>query len=483
MKISEKGFNIDELLKNVIPPETWKDHVVNDLMKFWDKPEITDMNDGLFPTYITNEGKVLPKERTEWPPEFKAAVKASDTSGLIDPKNIYIRAHSRLTYAFGIAFHMTGNKHYLKICRKGAMALMEAFDGNYGMHVTKEIKSGKFDTDYKLRTSQDLAYGLTGLGMYYFLTHDKTVMYRIIQLKDYIFSVYMNDAAGYLTWKPRYLKDHEVQIVAQLDQLYAYMLMLTPALPEPYRSQWKQDMKKIIDILITQFYSERYEFFWGIDSDSHSMQLGTDHTDFGHSVKTFWVILKVGELLGETFYIQFARKNIDKILKLAYLTENGSWARRFIDDNTLDKDKEWWILAELDQAAEILAIHDPSYYDYLNNTHRYWFEHMVDKKNGEIWHYLDGKTDEPILRYPKAHNWKTSLHSFEHALFGYMTASKAKGKPFELYYALPEWEKATSKIIAPYMFAAELINAESMDKLSFMPDGNQINKVTFDSLH
>lgn len=91
------------------------------------------------------------------------------------------------------------------------MALMQAFDGNYGMHVTKEIKSGEWDNDYKLRTSQDLAYGLTGLGMYYFLTHDRTVMYKILQLKEFIFSVYMNDA--------------EVQIVAQLDQLYAYMLI------------------------------------------------------------------------------------------------------------------------------------------------------------------------------------------------------------------------------------------------------------------
>lgn len=183
------------------------------------------------------------------------------------------------------------------------MALMQAFDGNYGMHVTKNIKTGEWDNDYKLRTSQDLAYGLTGLGMYYFLTHDKTVMYRIIQMKDFIFSLYMDDARGFLTWKPRHMKDSEVQIVAQLDQLYAYMLMLTPTLPEPFCSQWKQDMKKIIDILITQFYSERYEFFWGLDSDSHSMQLGTDHTDFGHSVKTFWVILKIGELLKDPFYI------------------------------------------------------------------------------------------------------------------------------------------------------------------------------------
>ena len=481
MKISKNGFDVDKLLKEAISPEVWKNHVVQDLMKFWDKPEITDMKDGLFPTYVTNDGRVIPED--EKSPEFDEALKYDDTKGLVDRGNIYIRAHSRLTYAFGIAFHMTGKKHYLEICRKGAMALMQAFDGNYGMHVTKNIKSGRFDCDYKCRTSQDLAYGLTGLGMYYFLTHDNTVLYRIVQLKDFIFCLYMDDARGYLTWLPSKQKDSEVQIVAQLDQLYAYMLMLTPALPEPFKSQWKKDMKKIVDILITQFYSERYKFFWGIDSDARSMQLGTDHTDFGHSVKTFWVILKVGELLGEPFYIQFARENIDKILEKAYLKETGSWARRFVNDKELDVDKEWWILAELDQAAEILAIHDPTYYEYLNNTHRYWFDHMVDKENGEIWHYVDGKTNQPLLKYPKAHNWKTSLHSFEHALFGYMTASMAKDENFDLYYALPEWESVSQNSVAPYMFAANLLGDALVEIPTFMPDGNKIYKVSFNSLH
>ena len=79
-------------------------------------------------------------------------------------------------------------------------------------------------------------------------------------------------------------------------------------------------------------------------------------------------------MLGEPFYIDFARPKIDKILKDAFVEENisdvikGSWARRLDSEGNIDIDKEWWILAELDQACEILAIHDPSYYAYLNNT-------------------------------------------------------------------------------------------------------------------
>ena len=483
MAPKKKDIDIDKLISEALAPSVWKDHVVKDLMKFWDTPEATELQGGLFPTYHTNAGGTLPKNKEEWPEEFKQALLDPITKGLVQPDYNFVRAHSRLTYAFGIAFHMTGYPYYLKVCRKGALALAEAMDGNYGMHVIQNVESGEWDKDYKMRTSQDLAYGLTGLGMYYFLTHDNTILHKIIQLKDFIFSVYMDDGRGYLTWYPKHTKDPDVQIVAQLDQLYAYMLMLTPVLPEPYKSIWKKDMKKIVDILITQFYSEHYKFFWGVESAYSSMGLGSDHTDFGHSVKTFWVILKVGELLGDPFYIDFARPKIDRIIKEAYIKETGSWARRFDEHGQLDVDKEWWILAELDQACEILSIHDPSYYRYLNKTHRYWFDKMVDKENGEIWHMVDGKTDKPMIQYPKTHNWKTSLHSFEHALFGYMSASRIKGTDFDLYYALPEWERPSHHNLAPYMFFGNVISCSPESKPAFLPDGNQIYKVTFNGLH
>lgn len=473
---------VDELIENALEPSVWVEHLEKDLMKYWDKPEAYDMPDGLFPTYRSNSGERISANPDELPEELKAALADAETNGLVETDYNFIRAHSRQTYAYGVAFHITGNPKYLELCRKGALALQTAIDGNYGMAVKKKISTGEWDSYRAARTSQDLAYGLTGLGMYYFLTHDVGIMHRIIQIKDYIFKVYMDDGKGYLTWLPKHTEDAQVQIVAQLDQLYAYMLMLTPSLPEPYCGIWKKDMKKIADILITQFYSEHYKFFWGTENESGSMSLGTDHTDFGHSVKTFWVIMKVGELLGEPFYIDFARPKIDKIIKDAYIEENGSWARRFNADGTLDKDKEWWILAELDQACEILSIHDPWYYKYLNKTQRYWLDIMVDHTYGEIWHMVsaDGK---PVFNYPKVHNWKTSLHSFEHALFSYMTAARIKGEDIKLYYALPEWERVSHHTVAPYMFFGNITEISKNGALQFMPDGNSVYKVTYNGLH
>lgn len=329
---------VPELLKGRKVITVWlESHLENDLMKYWNKDCAKEFQGGLFPTYRTNKGEILSKDKDKWPEEFKEAIKSEDTKGLIDTEHNYVRAHLRQTYAYGITFHMTGKVEYLNLCRKGALALVHTFDGNYGMYTVQNVETEEWGPMRKERISQDLAYGLTGLGMYYF---------------------------------------------------------------------------------IGRFYSERYEFFWGVGSTSSNQTLGTNHTGFRHSVKTFWGILKIGQILEDPYYINFARPKIERILEDAYIESTGSWGRRFDEKGKLEEDKEWWILAELDQACEILALNDPSYLEYLNNTQRYWIDKMVDHEYGEIWHMVSAIDDKPIIKYPKVHSWKTSLHSFGHALFG-----------------------------------------------------------------
>lgn len=483
--------SIEELVKNSMKPKDFKAMLIY-LMKFWNKPDAKNLDGGLFNTYLTNEGKLLPEKEEDWSEEYKLAKKDPDAWALIDLEHNYVRAHSRQTYAYGIAFHMTGNPEYLNLCYKGAMALVNAMDGNYGMFTLQDAKTKKFVGKRIERDSQDLAYGLTGLGMYYFLTHDEGVLHRIIQLKDYIFNNYFDEGKGIFTWYPAKADiEGNKEIVAQLDQLYAYMLMLTPSLPEPYKSIWKKDLKKIADILIQQFYSQQYEFFWGEETDFQSLTLGREHTDFGHSVKTFWVIYKIGELLEDMTYINFARPHIDRILKTAYIPETGSWARRFNADGTIDQDKEWWILAELDQACEILALNDPSYLRYLNNTQYYWGKHMLDLNNGEVWHMVSAEDNMPKKQFPKVHKWKTSLHSFEYTLFGYMTSSTFHSEDFTVYYAFHDSEWIPFGTFAPYMFQANMKKINMIDPPYLkedktplnMPDNNHIYKVTYNCLH
>jgi mannose/cellobiose epimerase-like protein (N-acyl-D-glucosamine 2-epimerase family) len=474
-------YDIDKLIADSTEPSVWYKHLTDDLMKFWDTGAAKTLKNGLFQTYRANNGDIIKSTKKEdLPPEIVAAMSSDDTKGLIDLDYNYIRAHSRQTFAYGVAFNMTGKEEYIRLCRTGVDGLFEAIDRNNGMFTKRQIDSGNWEPAKQERISQDMAYGLTGLAMYYYLTHDETTLYRMVQVKNYIFDAYFDENRGFFTWLPKDRKDGDVEIVSQLDQVYAYMHFVIFALPEPYKSEWKNDLRKIVNILINRFYSERYGFFWGVDSNSASLQLAVDHTDFGHSVKTMWLIYRIGLLVGEPAFVTFAREKIDRILNEAYLEETKSWGRRFNADGTVDEDKEWWICAELDQACALLSLNDPSYLSYLNNTHAFWLKYMVDKENGEIWHMLDGKTNKPVLKFPKVHSWKTSLHSFEHALFGYIISSQIKGKSFPLYYAFPE-EKFSKSRVRPYCFDANIVSHEYRNEILFRNGGGQtddIHKIT-----
>jgi mannose/cellobiose epimerase-like protein (N-acyl-D-glucosamine 2-epimerase family) len=473
--------DVAELIEQHPDPAVWIQHLEKDLAPFWMKKSATELVQNLFPTYRTNTGEALPRDRALWPAEFKAAAADPDTAGLIDPDHNYIRAHSRQTFAYGIAFNMTGKPEYLDLCRRGAEQLALAFDAAGGMYTRQNALTGQWGEPAEERTSQDLAYGISGMGMYYYLTRDEKMLERILAAKRYIFDRYFDPAKGLFAWFPKERGGTEAELVSQLDQIYGYMMWLTPALPEPHRSQWKKELKQIAAILIDRFYSERLGMFWGKATVNAQKEIGTPHTDFGHSVKTFWLIHQIGMLTGKWSFVTFAREHIRKILNNAFIPTTGSWARRFMIDPAsrkyvLDTDKEWWGLAELDQACAILAMNDPAYLEMLNPAYEYWFKYMVDREHGgEIFHFVSAQDNKPLLNHPKMHSWKTCFHSFEHALFGYITASQIKNRPVELHYAFNP-AGAPDNGPAPYLFCANRTRSEPHGTTS---DGRPIFKVGF----
>ena len=84
--------------------------------------------------------------------------------------------------------------------------------------------------------------------------------------------------------------------MAQLDQIYGYMLLAGPILPMPHRTTWLERLKMLARRIMQQFYAPSTEMFWGALTSAGVKQLGTPHTDFGHSIKTFWLISLIGEL-------------------------------------------------------------------------------------------------------------------------------------------------------------------------------------------
>lgn len=489
--VETKQYPVDniELIINALPKgDRWIEHLNEDLLPFW--TESTALGkDGNFPTYRCNDGSL-------YNPNEPCKELAEPVPGIVKLDREYVRSKSRQVFAYGVAYNLTGNTDYLNYAKAGVDYLRAnaLVDGGKGGAYTYFDKEGNPQPEKARRISQDMTYALSGLAFFYYLTRDADVLQDIVNVKNYIFDYYYDQEWGLMSWaKEDYIdyvnpdgtvekvSSQQRELVAQLDQVYAYMMLLTPILPRKFngvrlKKKWEKDLVHLATIMSEQFYTPDKNFFWGAITDSSKKKLGTDHTDFGHSIKTLWLTYEIGKLTGHYELVLFTQEAAPKILEAAYL-EDGTWGRRINEYGQLERDKEWWILAELDQVAATFSLRDPSYAKYLPTTFAYWFEHMVDHENHGIWHWVNGADNKPDIHFPKQHSWKNAFHSFEHAMIGYLTGQELHDLDSKLYFAFKEGGLADETPIRPYTYAAKVKSIETKNDELIPGYGKQL--VTF----
>ena len=469
------GLHATPALAKSAPPaglptaNDWKEHLEKDLMPFWMPARTIDNQPGNFPTYRCDDGSlfVLAKPCPEL---------AHPASGIVWLDRDYLRMKSRQTYGYGVAYHVTGDPRYLALAREGAEFIMakgfEKLPDGRLVPITFWTATAKGERvagpPAAQRTSQDMAYSLTGIGFYYYLTRDPRVLPYLESVKDYIFDTFYDHGNQLLHWVNENFHEETTdrwELTAQLDQVYAYMLWLTPSLPSEWQPKWRADLARVAYVMKDTFYAgdcgkktteaQGCGLFWGDMTQGHVRQVGSAHTDYGHSVKTMWMIFSVGRMVGDKKLEDFGRAGAGRILKRAYDASTGSWTRA-----PGDKDKEWWILCELDQVAGTLALAEPQYARYLPHTWKYWKKYMVDSVHHEVWHLVraDGTVDK---RLPKQHSWKNMLHSTEHVLVGYITSSQLYGKPVVLHFA---WTQEPPRMtVKPYVYEATVQSIDTQE--------------------
>ena len=481
--------DVQSIVKALPPGKRWIRHMNEDLLKFWDMKTALGQPLGDFPTYRCNDGSLY--DAAAPCPELKNA-----DPGIVKLDRDYTRAKSRQVYAYGIAYHLTGEEKYLHYAVAGADWLMShALDAN---GAASWFKDGKPQPSNLQRTSQDMAYAVSGIAFLYYLTHDSRYLNAVIGLKSHIFHTYFDPQWGLLRWVREANKDgdnpDQKELVSQLDQIYGYLLWTTMALPEgELKRQWTQDLHSLAVAMRDQFFGETYGLYWGAITDMEHRNLANfkneenPHTDFGHSIKTLWLTYRIGLLTGDTSLVDLARPRMYTILNRAYIEKTGSWARGFkpaADGSrhwVLDPDKEWWSLAELDQTAATLALVDPIFARVLPHTYDYWFKYMVDHKHGGVWHMVRAKDNRPDLSMPKQHSWKNAFHVFEHALIGYLTAQQLHDQPITLHYAFAG--DVANDTIHPYLYFGEVVKRQAHGQFSDPTlKGYTPTEVTFTSL-
>ena len=459
--------------------QRWLNHLTDEIMPYWTSPGALGSPVGNFPTFRCNDG-------TPYDAQTNACVELRDSADWIRTEigREYTRMKSRQTFLYGIAYHMTGDAKLFSYHQAGVRWLLDhaVIDGGRGGAITYFV-GDQPDPDPRARTAQDLSYAVLGLAMNYYLTRDPAILEVIENLHRYIYDKYYDAALGMLHWT---LADQEKELVSQLDQLNAYLVLLTPLLPDRLQRSWKSDIERTVQILFDHFYSKEHRFYWGAVTRPEQLVVGSFHTDFGHTTKAYWMTHLAGRLLGREDWEQFGARETDPTFRHAYITEDsvfgdagtfqftrpayiGAWGEKLTGQETAAPYKsiwpgtEWWSYAELDQAAATYLLwgrrHRPAAGDrlagYLDTAYPRWFERMVDKEHGGIFHK---RTNEDIIEFAKAHLWKNGFHESEHALIGYITSQELRHAPVALHFAFHR--QGVNRSVRPYYYDGRLIGAE-----------------------
>lgn len=451
------------------PGEAWVEHLSRDLAPFWLRPEALGAPVGAFPTFRCDDGTLVDPDL----PCGEVLVAGPWVSSQLGKE--FTRMRSRQTFFYGVAYHLTGEERYLVLAKAGVDHLREHALDREARSAVSWWKAGRAGPPVETRSAQDLAYANLALAFYAYLTRDPVVLADALLLYDGIFDRYDDRETGILRWAAGGVGSEtaRVELVASLDQVNAYALLLATVAPEPHRAKLRSDLARIARVLVDRFWSEELGLFHGTLHDPLERGPGSRHTDFGHTVKALWMIERTGALLGDAALASWARERMPSVFARAFLPRDGCWASGLRRDGSLDTGVSWWIAAELDQAAATLALTDRRYTGYLEKTYACWLERLVDREGGEVWSWVD--LDDPARRGAKQHLWKNGYHSAEHALVSYLTSQELHGRPATLHFAFaapPPREE-----LRPYFFAGEPVSVED-GPLGSRPDLTHV-KVSF----
>jgi mannose/cellobiose epimerase-like protein (N-acyl-D-glucosamine 2-epimerase family) len=456
----------------------WKRHLEQDILPFWRTPVALGNPVGNFPTFRCNDGSLANPQApcTEFlsaPDWIRGAVGRQ-----------YTRMISRQIYLYGVAYHLTGDPKYLGWARAGVRTILDrAVSKTTGDVVTYWTADGKPVIDDPEHTSQDLAYALVGLSFYYYLTREADLLPPMLRIESYIRQHYYDPHSNLYRQALTGWEADRTELVSQLDEANAYMLLLTPLLPQPEQQRWRAELAQIAKAIRDRFYDPGSTLFLGLldpKAKPGDCVFARDDTDFGHTIKTYWMLYFIGRVLHDDALVSFARGKAPGILSRAFLPATGSWATQptcaAAPDN-INRTSTWWMAAELDQAALTFGMSDPALLSYVPKTYDFWLKHMVDPRYGEVWDEVALPGDTP--RLPKVHLWKNGFHTAEHSLIGYIATSAIHAEPVVLYYALQGCKLPSD--LRPYYYDGK-VASHSETPLPDMPGFCQA-KITFTGIH
>jgi hypothetical protein len=442
----------------------WMQHLTQELMPFWTMPQALGNPLGAFPTNRYNNGDTV---RPGMPPPDSTRETAQRWGWY---HGLSVVALSRQTYAYCVAYYITGEERYLGYAKAGVDWLLKygrGQDGGFYDFVDPESHMGSPRGGSPIVAAA--AYGLLGPGIYYCLTRDAGTLRAIRQSHQHTLKVFGD--CGNWTHLRNTDRRSRPAITDQLDPVNAYVYTMASVAPAAERAAWQADLRKLLSWLIRRYYCPGSKSFQANADGDDTVPRCDDHAP-GYEAKAAWFLYCAGERFADTGFCGIAARVAPELVARVYRPDRGCWATGGQGD--------WWHHAELDQFTATLAIRDSTLRPCLARTNRYWFERFVDHRYGEV--YECGSDQEGCTQVPKLHAWKNGFHSLEHCLVGYITAAATRRQPVTLYYAFGA--PPDSGTLYPYHLQGRLVKLEKLEPLKDKAlAGLSRYRATFEDVH
>ncbi|MBZ5856824.1 AGE family epimerase/isomerase [Flavihumibacter profundi] len=429
--------------------EHWKKEALENILSFWTQ-HASDKSRGAF--YPNLDGNWKPVNDTIKFPSMIA----------------------RHLFSYSAAYLMSGDQKDLSIAREiKDYLLAHAWDIEHGGWFDALDAEGKPLHAGKSTFVQ--VYVITGLTMYYFITHDAVVKNYIDKSNNLLEeNAWDQQSGGYYDALERNwtIKSETKSVSSQLAPCSGYLLYLYLATRDSkYLAQADRIVNTIIQRMIDlgsgwvlETFDKNWKYIPGRQDE--------EEINIGHNIEIAWTLLRLYLLNGNVDYLRAGKAMADRLHQYGISSRYGIWPAGIGRQNPSQHTNYtyWWIQAYGNMFNLYLARVYPEkdYAASFKKGAEFWDKYFLDKKNGDT--YFSLMEDGHIRQSQKANQYKASYHSVEHCLLNYLyLGCWVNPGPVTLYFNL------TSNV------QGELLYPLPIEKLNYRITDVRINGKDFKS--
>ena len=354
---------------------------------------------------------------------------------------------SRHLFSYSVGYMLTGEKHYLHRASQTADYLIRhGWDRQYGGWYNALSRRGAVRDSSKDGFFQP--YAITGLTMYYFITHDPQIL-DYIERSHQIMQEHAWDSlyGGYYRSLNRDLavQNTDKDFSPQLAPVSGYLIYLYLATRD---QAYLDKMERILEVVTRKmrfkdepWILERFDRKWNY---TYSIREDSTEVNTGHHAEVVWMLLRLHRLTGKDAYLKKAMKLQEPLYQHGLEERSGAWYHRIGRRNPSyhSTSVPWWIQAYGNMLS--LYLYDQTGQDRFLKAFRrgaeFWNNHLIDDQYCGA--YLSVGLDGSIQKGSKAMRSKTSYHTLEHALLNTLyTGLWVHHQPVTLHFHITRAQK------------------------------------------